>query len=180
MKITGKWKFVAAVATATIIAATFSTTASAAVKSSRPSFSSTTLSATRSGIAKPQDISECQGSPAAPNNATSGGTNYVELHTWTECFGTVVSVTSHLELQKWVLLYPGTPDTEGEWEAVAGPVSKSFPGATSTKLYQYASAKCGAVGGHGDYRTVAWANWEDGTGLTGTTTTGYSSGATLC
>jgi hypothetical protein len=115
-----------------------------------------------------------------PNNATLSGTKYAELHTWTECFGDVVSVTSQLELQKWILLYPGTGDTQGQWEAVAGPVSKSFPGAVSTKLYQYASAKCSAVGGHGEFRTAAHASWENSEGLTGSTNWGYSAGATLC
>jgi hypothetical protein len=171
----GKSKFFGSMAIAIILSAAASTTASAAVRST-PSPSS----ATRPAIVRPLTPSECQGTPSAPNNATESGTQYIELHTWTECFGTVAEITSYLELQKWVLLYPGTGNTEGEWEAVAGPVSKNFPGVTSTKEYQYASVKCSAVGGSGKYRTVAWATWEDTTGLTGTTDTAYSSAATLC
>ena len=173
MKMNGKWKVASALAIA-ISMGTMAGTAATANAATKPGASAS------SSAVRPMTPSECQGSPAAPNNATSGGVKYIELHTWTECFGTVDEVTSYLELQKWILLYPGTTDTQGEWEDVAGPASKNFPGATSTKLYQYASVKCGSVGGHGSYRTAAWATWVDSTGLTGTTTTGYSSSATLC
>lgn len=178
MRATGKWKFGVAAAIAVTVSVAMSTAASAAVTSSSSSLSH----ATRPASVRPLDVTACQGSPATPNNATLSGIQYVELHTWTECYGVgvIVSVTSEVELQKWVLLYPGTGDTEGEWEDVAGPVSKSFPGALEVKFYQYASAKCSAVGGAGDFRVAAKATWEEAEDGEGSTGWGYSSGANLC
>lgn len=128
------------------------------------------------GKAANPDLSECQGSPGTPNEATLKNVSYVEYRTWTECFGTVVEVTSYLTLQKYSANGPDGPF----WGDIAGPTAKHFPGVTGTKLYQEGAVTCRSAGGHAKYRSAASATWEDPDGGIGHTNTGYSAGATVC
>lgn len=115
--------------------------------------------------------SECQGTPGAPNDATIRGIKYVEVHSWTICFGAVSEITAYLELQRFV---PTGPGGAGTYETVAGPIEKHFPGVTGERQYSSGAAKCSAVGGNGFFRTAAWATWLDNQGEEGKTTTAYA------
>lgn len=83
-----KWMIGIAAAVAISTSGAMSTAANAAVQGSPATATHHTFS--------PLTPSSCQGSPQAVNNATSGGVKYIELHTWTECFGTVSEITSYL------------------------------------------------------------------------------------
>ncbi|MGI5489625.1 hypothetical protein [Microtetraspora malaysiensis] len=102
--------------------------------------------------------------------ASVGSTKYIEMHSWTICFGDVVDITAYLGLQKL---------QGGSWVNVAGPGDTHFAGVTGVKQYAKESVKCSAVGGSGTYRTKAYATWHNSDGMLGQTTTAYSSGAAL-
>ncbi|MEV0589408.1 hypothetical protein [Nonomuraea sp. NPDC050310] len=117
-------------------------------------------------------VSACRGRTQSPNLATVSGRKYIEIHSWTQCWGDVVSITAYLQLEK-----RNGPHT---WAPVAGPLQGHFTG-IGVKHYLNGAALCGApgIGRDGNFRAKGWATWEDTEGRTGATDTAYSGGVTL-